>query len=587
MHRGRSGCRSRAIEYRAIPLTELPIVTTRNLGRRFGRHWAVRAIDINVTRGEMLGVVGPDASGKTTLLQMFAAILDPTEGDCRVFQHDARRESKRIAARIGYMTQGFTLYDRLSVEENLALAARLRGVAMHTVYAERRAQLLRMAGLEPFTARRAGQLSGGMRKKLSLCTNLIHQPELLILDEPGLGVDPLSRRQLWEMLEQFRARGITLIVATSYMDEAERCDRVVLLESGSMLAVDTPANVRKRVEGRIFEIVSPEPMLVAAQLAREHGPRAIQVLPDRVRFQTSAGVSAAALQLGTKAAVRAAAPTLEDVFTQHAAQPELAEPSSERRSEIGVTEGGITVSALTVDFGTFRAVDNASLAVERGQMLALLGPNGAGKTTLIRALCGLVRVAGGTAEVAGVPVGANTQPLRRRIGYMSQRFSLYVDLTTAENLRFFASAYGLGGAEAQTRVAWSCERTGIDPREPKLVASLSGAERQRLALACSIIHQPGVLFLDEPTSGIDPAARYRFWWLIRSLAAEGMTVLVTTHYLDEAAYCDRIGLMDRGRVVAAGSLAELRNTFAGGAQVGVEAIFVAALERARSEGMAA
>jgi ABC-2 type transport system ATP-binding protein len=568
-------------------VTEPPIVITQNLGRRFGQQWAVRAIDISVTRGEMLGVVGPDASGKTTLLQMFAAILDPTEGDCRVLGHDVRRESKRIAARIGYMTQGFTLYDRLSVEENLVLAARLRGVAMRSAYPERRAQLLRMAGLERFTARRAGQLSGGMRKKLSLCTNLIHEPELLILDEPGLGVDPLSRRQLWEMLERFRARGITVIVATSYMDEADRCDRVLLLESGSVLAVDTPATVRKRVEGRVFEVVSPELMRVAAQLAREHGPRAIQVLPDRVRFQMSPGAPAAALLLGTTAAVRAAAPTLEDVFTQNAARSELPEPSSERGSEIEVTEGGLTTSALSVDFGTFRAVDSVSLAVERGQMLALLGPNGAGKTTLIRALCGLVRIAGGGAEVAGVTVGANEQPLRQRIGYMSQRFSLYVDLTTAENLRFFASAYGLSGAEAQTRIAWACERTGSDPREPKLVASLSGAERQRLALACSILHQPAVLFLDEPTSGIDPAARYRFWWLVRSLAAGGMTVLVTTHYLDEAAYCDRIGLMDRGRLIAAGSLAELRKTLAGGAQVSVESIFVAALERAQPDGMAA
>ena len=565
-----------------------PIVTARTLGRRFGKHWAVRNVDLGVARGEMLGVVGPDGSGKTTLLQMFAGILDPTEGDCRVLEHDTRRESKRIAARIGYMTQAFTLYDRLSIDENLALAARLRGVSMRATYPGRRAELLRMAGLEPFTARPAGQLSGGMRKKLSLCTNLIHEPELLILDEPGLGVDPLSRRQLWQMLERFRGRGITVVAATSYMDEAERCDRVVLLEAGRVLAVDTPRSIRKSIEGRVFEVVGPEPTRLAAELVRAQGPRAIQVLPDRVRFQMPPSASVSALQLGTtKAEVREATPTLEDVFVQNAAQAAPAEPRPMKSGESGAPVPGISTEGLTVAFGTFRAVDRVSLTVERGQMLALLGPNGAGKTTLIRALCGLIPIARGGGAVAGVAVGANVQALRQRIGYMSQRFSLYLDLTAAENLSFFASAYGLGGTEAKARIDWACEHMGFDLREPKFVANLSGAERQRLALACSILHGPAVLFLDEPTSGIDPAARYRFWWLVRSLAGGGMTILVTTHYLDEAAYCDRIGLMDRGRLIAAGSLRELRETFAGGTEAGVESIFVAALERARDEEIAA
>jgi ABC-2 type transport system ATP-binding protein len=525
---------------------------------------------------------------------MLAGILDPTDGDCRVFGLDVRREAKRIAARIGYMTQAFTLYDRLSVEENLVLAARLRGVSMRATYPERRGRLLEMAGLERFTARAAGQLSGGMRKKLSLCTNLIHEPELLILDEPGLGVDPLSRRQLWQMLERFRERGITTIVATSYMDEAERCDRVVLIDSGRVLAVDTPGNLRRAMEGRVFEVFGREPMRLAAELDREQEPRAIQVLPDRVRFQMPPGISVSRATFGlTKAVVHPAAPTLEDVLAQNAARTGPAEPlaapavAKPSRSETGTAAPGIAADRLSVEFGTFRAVDDVSLAVARGQMLALLGPNGAGKTTLIRALCGLVRIARGSGAIAGVPVGGDAQSLRQRIGYMSQRFSLYVDLTAAENLSFFANAYGLGGKEAQVRIAWACAHTGSDPREPKLVASLSGAQRQRLALACSILHEPAVLFLDEPTSGIDPAARYRFWRLIRSLATRGMTILVTTHYLDEAAYCDRIGLMHRGRLVAGGTLAELRETFAGGAEANVESIFVAALERAKGEELAA
>ena len=592
------------------------VVTARQLGRRFAKHWAVRGVELDVARGEMLGVVGADGSGKTTLLQMLAGILDPSEGECRVLDHDTRRDAKRIAARLGYMTQGFTLYDRLSVEENLVLAARLRGVDMQVAFPERRRQLLAMAGLERFTPRAAGALSGGMRKKLSLCTNLIHEPELLILDEPGLGVDPVSRRQLWQMLERFRERGVTVITATSYMDEAERCDRVLLLSAGVVFAINTPAQLRDSARGRVFEIQSANPMQAAASVEREAGPRAIQVLPDRVRFQVTA--ESAGRRRPLPAGAVATAPTLEDVFVGHAAslepdggappapiavsQPEArgvpkpAAPDAQRPMTAtppharhlsgavahGPVEPGVRMDGLTVDFGAFRAVDGVSLAVERGQMLALLGPNGAGKTTLIRALCGLVRIAAGGGSVAGVRLGSDVQKLRQRIGYMSQRFSLYLDLTPAENLAFFASAYGLDAAESRERIAWACERTTIDARTPKLVSKLSGAERQRLALACSLLHSPAVLFLDEPTSGIDPAARYRFWWLIRSLAAGGMTILVTTHYLDEATYCDRLALMDRGRLVAAGTLRELRDELAGGSPADVETLFVAALAQGQS-----
>ena len=539
----------------------------------------------------MLGVVGADGAGKTTLLQMFAGILDPTEGECRALGYDTRREAKRIAAGLGYMTQGFTLYDRLSVEENLLLAARLRGVPMQSVYVERRRELLQMAGLARFTARPAGALSGGMRKKLSLCTNLIHEPELLILDEPGLGVDPLSRRQLWEMLERFRARGITVITATSYMDEAERCDRVVLLDSGAVLSIDTPANLRNRVAGRVFELAGAEPMRIAAELQRAGGPRAIQVLPDRVRFQLRPADPSSASSATPPEGAAPAAPTLEDVFTERGPETapavEFAKPDLATPLPSAAAGSGIVIDGLTVDFGAFRAVDHVSLEVERGQMIALLGPNGAGKTTLIRALCGLVRPASGSGTVAGIAVAGDVHALRQRVGYMSQRFSLYLDLTPAENLAFFASAYGLGGGEARARCAWACAHTGVDHGETKLVASLSGAQRQRLALACSILHAPAVLFLDEPTSGIDPAARYRFWWLIRSLAAGGMTILVTTHYLDEAAYCDRIAMMDAGRLVAGGTLKELRDSFAGGASADVESLFIAALARAQSRELAA
>ncbi|HRQ63628.1 MAG TPA: ATP-binding cassette domain-containing protein [Xanthomonadaceae bacterium] len=560
------------------------VIEARGLGRRFGARWAVHDIGLTLARGELLGVVGPDGAGKSSLLQMLAGILDPSAGECRVFGLDSSRQSKAIAVRLGYMTQSFTLYDRLSVEENLRLAARLRGIEARP-YAERRERLLAMAGLVPFADRPAGKLSGGMRKKLSLCTCLLHDPELLILDEPGLGVDPLSRRQLWEMLLGFRGHGTATVVATSYMDEAERCDRVLMLREGSLVASGTPAALRARADGRVFEIAGADAAQIAG-LASLPDLHAVQQLPDRVRFQRSP-------ETGTTLpdGAQPATPMLEDIFVLDAVKdstvpsPSLPPaPDNESRwvpAFIGTTrsEGGLRSDALTVQFGAFRAVDAVTIAAQAGELIALLGPNGAGKTTLIRALCGLLPITG-EARVAGVDVRAAPAALRQRIGYMSQRFSLYLDLTPAENLAFFASAYGLAGTAAHDAIAWAASMTGIDAGERRLVADLSAAARQRLALACGILHRPAVLFLDEPTSGVDPLARYRFWALIRALAGAGMTVLVTTHYLDEARYCDRIGLMHRGRLVGLGTLAELRERTDAGAESTIETVFVRAIERA-------
>ena len=553
-------------------------VEARDLGRRYGRHWAVRHLELAVAAGEMVGIVGPDGAGKTTLLQMCAAILDPSEGGCRVLGFDTARESKAVTSRIGYMSQGFTLYDRLSVDENLRFAARIRGVP-DVAYAERRARLLEMAQLGPFGGRPAGKLSGGMRKKLSLCTNLVHEPGLLILDEPGLGVDPLSRRELWQILETFRSRGITIVAATSYMDEAARCDRVVLLNEGSALAVDRPDALRRAAAGRVFEIESERPAQTALDLAQGPGIAGIQVLPDRVRFQRTSS-SRATIDVDFAARAREVAPTLEDVFVGHAAREGHPVPETKVIANIAVT-GEINADNLTVQFGDFRAVDRVSLAASSGEVLALLGPNGAGKTTLIRAFCGLVPVRDGAAWVAGQRVVAGGTEVRERIGYMSQRFSLYQDLTLRENLAFFASAYGLTGGAAAAAITWARRLVGLETHADDSVAAMSGATRQRLALACAILHQPPVLFLDEPTSGVDPLSRYRFWQLIRLLAEAGMVIVVTTHYLDEAAYCDRIGLMHGGRLIAHGTLEELRAQTALAPDATVEAVFVKAVEQAR------
>ena len=560
-------------------------------------------ISFAVRRGERVGVVGADGAGKTTLLQMLAGILDPSSGDCRVFGLDTRRESKIIAARIGYMSQGFTLYDRLSVDENLAFSARIRDVPQDQ-YLARRNSLLQMAGLTTFTQRPAGKLSGGMRKKLSLCTNLIHEPELLILDEPGLGVDPLSRRQLWEMLDRFQQRQVTSVIATSYMDEAMRCDRVVVLREGQVLADGTPGALLEQLRGRVFSVTfstSPEPLDdVSVKLRRLQGMRAIQRLPDRLRCVTDADdfKQLAMRELPANTVVTPAEPQLEDLFvldSRTEVEMDCVEPpamgNGEQASRFPVAaakldadkdRNGVQTQNLSIRFGEFTAVDRINLTIERGELLALLGPNGAGKTTLIRAICGLTAIAEGGAVVGGEAVSLKNRNLRRQIGYMSQKFSLYLDMTAGENLAFFANLYRLSGNTARAAVAWASAVTGLTVPLRTMVGDLSGAIRQRLALAGSILHRPAVLFLDEPTSGIDPASRYRFWEVIRVLASQGMTVAVTTHYLDEAAYCDRLALMMNGRLIAHGSRDALIESLALSPDTDMETLFLTAVARADS-----
>ena len=561
-----------------------PIVA-KGLGRQFGDNVVIEPLDVSVDRGQRVGIVGADGAGKTTLLQMLAGILDPTVGECRVLGFDTRREAKQVAARIGYMSQGFTLYDRLSVKENLSFAARIRDVP-DELYRERSERLLSMSGLGRFTDRPAAKLSGGMQKKLSLCTNLVHEPELLILDEPGLGVDPLSRRHLWTMLDRFRSQGLTMVVATSYMDEAERCDRILLLEQGRVLADGSLEELLRPAAGRVFTVNAGDTgrglRELSGILAQIDSVHSVQWLPDHLRLVMNADIAenqlAELLPEGTHLA--AAEPRLEDLFVLRTDRrageqqfPELA------RQDRGKGEG-LAVKGLSVHFGHFKAVDRVSFDAPSGELLALLGPNGAGKTTLIRALCGLVTIDEGSAEVAGLSSGGGSAALRRQIGYMSQRFSLYLELTPRENLRFFANAYGLAGGAARAAIDWAREVTGLTDIPDKLTGDLSSALRQRLALACSLLHRPRVLFLDEPTSGVDPVARYLFWRVIRELAASGMTVLVTTHYLEEAAYCDRLALMLDGRLLAHGSRSSLNHSLGLEADATVEMLFTAAIEQA-------
>lgn len=495
----------------STPRAAASVIAVEGLARRFGTTQALAGVTFSVSRGELFGIVGPDGAGKTTLIQSLCAILDPTEGRVTVLGMDSVLEAKRITSVLGYMSQAYSLYGDLTVEENLRFFGEIRRVP-RSEFASRRTKLLRFSGLEPFVGRRTKHLSGGMQKKLALCCSLIHEPDLLILDEPTLGVDPLSRRELWRMLFEFRASGKSVVAATSYMDEAQRCDRVALMASGRIVACDPP---------QVF------------------GPDLEEAFIARVGVPPTIGAGDATLR----------------------------QPNGE----------AIVIDRVTKKFGDFTAVDDVSLVIRKGEIFGLLGPNGSGKSTLIRILCGLLGATKGRATVDGVDVVADARRAKGRIGYVSQRFSLYFDLTVAENIDFFGGAYGLGGLELASRAQWVVSMAGLERRANSLVRNLSGALRQRLALGCAVLHRPAVLFLDEPTSGVDPASRRAFWRIIEALAAEGSAVLVTTHYLREAEACDRVAFYNRGRILLVDDPRKLRAAHGGAS---LEEVFIEVMERA-------
>jgi ABC-2 type transport system ATP-binding protein len=528
---------------------------------------ALDNISFSVGHGELSALIGPDGAGKTTLIRLLAGLMKSDSGIVSVLGVGAAKDPQAIQSRISYMPQKFGLYDDLTVRENLDLYADLHGVSTE----ERRTQytrLMEMTGLDPFQKRLAGQLSGGMKQKLGLACTLVRTPELLLLDEPTVGVDPLSRRELWEIIRKLVKEGLTVFLSSSFLAEAEACERVLVLNEGKKLADGPPADLSKLAHGRTFLAQPPDGMKARdfqAKLLDE--PSIVDAVPEGGQVRLVCQASTGGYQPG-KFEGATAQPTparLEDGFMVLMQKAQGGKPAKEAayQSAEPIAAGTpndcmVEVHDLDRRFGKFVAVDHVSFNVKRGEIFGLLGPNGAGKTTTFRMLCGLLPASGGTLKVVGIDVRENRASARQHLGYVAQKFSLYGQLTVTENLDFFARAYGLGGEKKRERIAWGVSQFNLEPFVLLPSAQLPGGFKQRLAMAAALLHRPEILFLDEPTSGADPFARREFWQRITALAANGVTVIITTHFMAEAEYCDRAAILDKGKVLAQGTPAELR-----------------------------
>lgn len=552
-----------------------PALVGRGLHKRFapkGSTEGTLALDdvsLEVPAGTLAALVGPDGSGKTTLLRLAAGLMHADQGHLEVLGIDVASRPQAVQDRISYMPQRFGLYEDLSVQENLDLYADLHGVDKAT-RRERYARLMAMTDLGCFTSRLAGKLSGGMKQKLGLACTLVRSPELLLLDEPTVGVDPLSRRELWEIVQQLvDDEHLSVIVSTAYLDEAERCAQVFVLQGGRLIAQGKPAQLRAHAKGLCFVTTPPRgtaPRTLQARLL-DAPASIIDAVPrgGEVRFIRRPDADAAAVGALLDGAPAEPVPArLEDGFmvllrarhktaTAHTrTAAETPSPTADRQEVV------IQVKDLVRKFGDFTAVASTSFDVRRGEIFGLLGPNGAGKTTTFRMLCGLLPASSGFLQVAGMNLRTARAQARGRIGYVSQKFALYGNLTVAENLQFFGGAYGLRGQRLRERMQTVLQQFDLLGQEHVTSGQLPGGFKQRLAMATGLLHEPEILFLDEPTSGTDPLARREFWRRITALAEAGVTVIITTHFMEEAEYCDRIVIQDAGKLLAIGTPQQVR-----------------------------
>ena len=467
-------------------------IEVNHVSKHYGSLAALDDVSFGVKRGEVFGLIGPDGAGKTTMFRILATLLLPEVGTASVDGFDTVTGMEDIRRRVGYMPGRFSLYQDLSVQENLVFFATLFGTTVEEGYDSIKAIY---SQIEPFRNRRAGALSGGMKQKLALSCALVHQPSVLFLDEPTTGVDPVSRKELWDMLTGLKEKGITIVAATPYLDEVRMCGRVAFLNRGSVAGIGVPDEILTHFK----EIFNPEPPI------RDEAP------------------------------------------------------SNSMKQEAKTV---IEVSHLVKAFGSFHAVDDISFTVKRGEIFGFLGANGAGKTTAMHMLTGLNRPTSGKGSVMGFDISREHEQIKRHIGYMSQRFSIYEELTVAENIRLFGGIYGMSYQGIRMKTDSMLTYLGMDGRHDSIVKSLPLGWKQKLAFSVSIFHEPGIVFLDEPTGGVDPATRKQFWQLIYDAADRGITVFVTTHYMDEAEYCDRISIMVDGKISAMGSPEELKRQFA-------------------------
>ncbi len=531
---------------------------------------ALNNVNALVQGSRITGLVGPDGSGKTTVMRLIVGLLSPDKGTVTVLGRDATVESLLVQASVGYMPQRFGLYEDLTVSENLNLYADLQGVP-RDARNERFGELMHMTGLGPFVSRLAGRLSGGMKQKLGLACTLVKSPQLLILDEPTVGVDPVSRRELWSIVYRLvREEGMSVLLSTSYLDEAERCNEVIMMFEGQILGQDLPAKFSSAMEGRTYTVTVPgmkSRVLQKKLLALSEVTDAI-VQGDHVRLvmATEEGIEAAGLLPGREiVSLKPVKPRFEDGFVAILRQQRSSRFSDREKNMQSVPspEGNgtdvIEVKGLKRRFGDFYAVKGITFSVKRGEVFGLLGPNGAGKSTTFRMMCGLLPPTDGMLSVAGHDLRRAPAAARAHIGYMSQKFSLYGNLSVRENLHFFSSVYGMAGAAGHERIQWALDQFELGDYAESSSSDLSLGHKQRLAMACSLMHEPEILFLDEPTSGVDPLARREFWQRINSLAEQGVTVMVTTHFMEEADYCDRLAIIASGNILALGTPSEIKS----------------------------
>ncbi len=549
---------------------------------------ALDDISLHIAPARITGLIGPDGAGKTTLMRLACGLLLPDQGDIHALDIDVVADPITAQSSVGYMPQRFGLYEDLSVQENLDLYADLQGIPL-TERQQRYTELMHMTGLGPFRKRLAGRLSGGMKQKLGLACTLVGTPRLLLLDEPTVGVDPVSRRELWSIVQRLvDEQGMSVLLSTAYLDEAERCDDLLLLHQGQLLDQGDFRHFSEPMRGRTFQLQTDS--LSKRQLLHRLDQQAniVDAVVDNEHIRIISAQQSDTDQMSNTLHdidalhIEAVEPRFEDAFVARLKQQQSTLTSMNLNSDFNAQQQDtvIEVNQVQKRFGDFYAVRDVSFSVQRGEVFGLLGANGAGKSTTFRMLCGLLPASAGQLTVAGHDLRHASAHARSHLGYMAQRFSLYVDLTVQENLNFFAAAYGLSRQQRQQRIEWALETFELQHYQNSNSGDLPLGYKQRLAMAAALMHEPDILFLDEPTSGVDPLARREFWQRINALAESGVTVLVTTHFMEEANYCDRLVVMADGEVLAEGTPAEMKARYRSPSrpQPSMEDAFIALIE---------